>query len=53
MYEAAAADAAAAGGTTGATGEADDDVVDAEIVDEGRSTRTRPTSPTDDAAEEK
>ncbi len=35
MYAAAEADAAAAGGTTGATGEADDDVVDAEIVDEG------------------
>jgi molecular chaperone DnaK len=35
MYAAAEADSAAAGGTTGATGEADDDVVDAEIVDEG------------------
>lgn len=35
MYAAAEADEAAAGGTTGATGEADDDVVDAEIVDEG------------------
>ena len=34
MYAAAEADAAAAGGTTGSTGEADDDVVDAEIVDE-------------------
>ncbi|WP_141014555.1 molecular chaperone DnaK [Nocardioides sambongensis] len=34
MYAAAEADAAAAGGTTGATGEGDDDVVDAEIVDE-------------------
>ncbi|WGL52285.1 molecular chaperone DnaK [Nocardioides sp. BP30] len=34
MYAAAEADQAAAGGTTGATGEADDDVVDAEIVDE-------------------
>ena len=33
MYAAAEADSAAAGGTTG-TGEADDDVVDAEIVDE-------------------
>ena len=43
MYEAAAADASAAGGSTGATGEADDDVVDAEIVDEGPSTRPRPT----------
>ncbi|GAB3776048.1 molecular chaperone DnaK [Nocardioides ginsengisegetis] len=35
MYAAAEADQAAAGGATGATGEADDDVVDAEIVDEG------------------
>jgi molecular chaperone DnaK len=34
MYAAAEADSAAAGGTTGATGESDDDVVDAEIVDE-------------------
>lgn len=34
MYAAAEADSAAAGGATGATGEADDDVVDAEIVDE-------------------
>jgi molecular chaperone DnaK len=34
MYAAAEADQAAAGGATGATGEADDDVVDAEIVDE-------------------
>jgi molecular chaperone DnaK len=34
MYAAADADQAAAGGSTGATGEADDDVVDAEIVDE-------------------
>ena len=34
MYAAAEADSAAAGGTTGATGEADDDVVDAEIVEE-------------------
>ena len=35
MYAAAEADQAAAGGSTGSTGEADDDVVDAEIVDEG------------------
>ena len=35
MYAAAEADQSAAGGTTGATGEADEDVVDAEIVDEG------------------
>jgi molecular chaperone DnaK len=35
MYAAAEADAAAAGGSNGATGEADEDVVDAEIVDEG------------------
>jgi molecular chaperone DnaK len=34
MYAAAEADQAAAGGTTGATGEQDEDVVDAEIVDE-------------------
>ncbi|TIC83572.1 molecular chaperone DnaK [Nocardioides sp. GY 10113] len=34
MYAAAEADAAAAGGTTGATGEADDDVVEAEIIDD-------------------
>ncbi|MCW2767440.1 MAG: dnaK [Nocardioides sp.] len=35
MYAAAEAETAAAGGSTGSTGEADDDVVDAEIVDEG------------------
>lgn len=40
MYAAAEADQAAAGGTTGATGEADEDVVDAEIVDEEPSTGT-------------
>ncbi|KRF20862.1 Fe-S protein assembly chaperone HscA [Nocardioides sp. Soil797] len=34
MYASAEADEAAAGGATGATGEADDDVVDAEIIDE-------------------
>lgn len=34
LYAAADADASAAGGTSGATGESDDDVVDAEIVDE-------------------
>jgi molecular chaperone DnaK len=34
MYAAADADAAAAGGTTGATGESDEDVVEAEIVDD-------------------
>ena len=34
MYAAAEADQAAAGGATGATGESDEDVVDAEIVDE-------------------
>jgi molecular chaperone DnaK len=34
MYAAAEADQAAAGGTDGSTGAADDDVVDAEIVDE-------------------
>jgi molecular chaperone DnaK len=35
MYAAAEAESAAAGGATGRTGEGDDDVVDAEIVDEG------------------
>ncbi|MCD4533380.1 molecular chaperone DnaK [Nocardioides sp. cx-169] len=35
MYAAAEAEQAAAGGSDGSTGEADDDVVDAEIVDEG------------------
>jgi molecular chaperone DnaK len=35
MYAAAEAESAAAGGSTGSTGESDDDVVDAEIVDEG------------------
>jgi molecular chaperone DnaK len=34
MYAAAEADQAAAGGSTGATGEADEDIVDAEVVDE-------------------
>jgi molecular chaperone DnaK len=34
MYAAAEAENAAAGGSTGSTGESDDDVVDAEIVDE-------------------
>ncbi|HEU4811744.1 MAG TPA: molecular chaperone DnaK [Nocardioides sp.] len=34
MYAAAEAESAAAGGSTGSTGEADEDVVDAEIVDE-------------------
>ncbi len=34
MYAAAEAESAAAGGATGSTGEADEDVVDAEIVDE-------------------
>ncbi len=42
MYAAADADQAAAGGTSEATGESDDDVVDAEIVDE-------PTEGTDNA----
>jgi molecular chaperone DnaK len=35
MYAAAEAEEAAAGGSDGSTGESDDDVVDAEIVDEG------------------
>jgi molecular chaperone DnaK len=34
MYAAAEADQSAAGGTDGSTGAADDDVVDAEIVDD-------------------
>jgi molecular chaperone DnaK len=34
MYAAAEAEQAAAGGSDGSTGEADDDVVEAEIVDE-------------------
>jgi molecular chaperone DnaK len=38
MYAAAEADQAAAGGASEATGEADDDVVDAEIVDETDAT---------------
>lgn len=38
LYAAAEADQSAAGGTTGSTGEADDDVVDAEIVDEPEAT---------------
>jgi len=37
MYAAAEAEQSAAGGSTGSTGEADDDVVDAEIVDEPAS----------------
>ncbi len=46
MYAAAEADQAAAGGATGATGESDDDVVDAEIVDEPADS----ASESDDAA---
>ena len=49
MYAAAEADQAAAGGTTGATGEADDDIVDAEVVDEEPGTEG--TDGTDGAAE--
>ncbi|MBM7508625.1 molecular chaperone DnaK [Nocardioides sp. 31GB23] len=49
MYAAAEADQAAAGGTTGATGEADDDIVDAEVVDEEPGTEG--TDSTDGAAE--
>ena len=45
MYAAAEADQAAAGGSTGSTGEGDDDVVDAEIVDEA------PEAAADDSAE--
>ena len=52
MYAAAEADQAAAGGTTGATGEADDDIVDAEVVDEEPGTEgTDGTDGTDGAAE--
>ena len=47
MYAAAEADQAAAGGATGATGESDDDVVDAEIVDESDAT----DAPADGAAD--
>jgi molecular chaperone DnaK len=47
MYAAAEADNAAAGGSTGSTGESDDDVVDAEIVDEDA-----PASSTDDQGDE-
>ncbi|RYC07492.1 molecular chaperone DnaK [Nocardioides zhouii] len=42
MYAAAEADQAAAGGATGATGESDDDVVDAEIVDEPADETSEP-----------
>ncbi|HQR28115.1 MAG TPA: molecular chaperone DnaK [Nocardioides sp.] len=41
MYAAAEAESAAAGGSTGSTGEADEDVVDAEIVDEGTEGETK------------
>jgi molecular chaperone DnaK len=34
MYAAAEADQSAAGGSDGSTGESDDDVVDAEIIDD-------------------
>lgn len=40
MYAAAEAEQGAAGGNTGATGEADDDVVEAEIVDEDETDGT-------------
>ena len=40
MYAAAEADQAAAGGATGATGEADDDIVDAEVVDDAPADAT-------------
>jgi molecular chaperone DnaK len=46
MYAAAEAEQSAAGGSTGGTGEADDDVVDAEIVDE-----TGPEAGTEDDAQ--
>ena len=44
MYAAAEADQAAAGGSDGSTGEADEDVVDAEIVDEEPRGPTTPTA---------
>ena len=48
MYAAAEAEQAAAGGTSEATGEADDDVVDAEIVDESDEATPAPrVSPSD------
>ncbi len=52
MYAAAEAEQAAAGGATGATGEADDDVVDAEIVDEEPAQDDAAgDAPTDEASE--
>ena len=53
MYAAAEAEAAAAGGSTGSTGESDDDVVDAEIVDEpaADATASDEQAPAPDAAE--
>ena len=64
MYAAAEADQSAAGGSDGSTGESDDDVVDAEIIDEDDQTDgsghsgteddsqvTDPQSDTDDAVE--
>ena len=52
MYAAAEADQSAAGGSDGSTGESDDDVVDAEIIDEddqtmGRVTAAPRTTPSD------
>ena len=47
MYAAAEADSAAAGGNTGATGESDEDVVDAEIVDEPSTDGTDGTDGTE------
>ena len=44
MYAAAEAEQAAAGGSDGSTGEADDDVVDAEIVDEAPAEGTEDES---------
>ncbi len=52
MYAAAEADQAAAGGATGATGEADDDVVDAEIVDEPAAESDESAQPGDEPTSE-
>ena len=51
MYAAAEAEQSAAGGATGATGESDDDVVDAEIVDETVEGESTDGSTGDDTAE--
>ncbi len=52
MYAAAEAEQSAAGGATGATGEADDDVVDAEIVDEPAAESGESAQPGDESSSE-